>query len=34
MCGKGEIAVDRLALVNQPHEQARFRVLCQAHLSR
>jgi len=33
-CGKGEIAIDRLALVNQPDERARFRVLCQAELSR
>jgi putative phosphonate metabolism protein len=34
MCGKGEIAVDRLALVKQPDERARFRVLRQAELSR
>src|SRR5215510_14201921 len=34
MCGKGEIAVDQLVLVNQPDERARFRVLRQAELSR
>jgi putative phosphonate metabolism protein len=34
ICGNGEIAVDRLALVKQPDERARFRVLCQAELSR
>jgi putative phosphonate metabolism protein len=34
MCGKGEIAVDRLALMKQPDEQARFRVLGHAELSR
>jgi putative phosphonate metabolism protein len=34
VCGKGEIAVDRLALVHQPDERARFRVLCEAELSR
>ena len=34
MCGKGEFAVDRLALVKQPDELARFRVLCQAELNR
>jgi putative phosphonate metabolism protein len=34
MCGNGKIAVDRLALVKQPDEQARFRILCQAELSR
>ena len=33
-CGKSEIAVDRLALAHQPDERARFRVLCQAELSR
>jgi len=32
MCGQGEIAIDRLALVKQPDEQARFRVLCHAEL--
>ena len=34
MCGKDEIAVDRLALVKQPEQRARFRVVCQAELSR
>jgi putative phosphonate metabolism protein len=34
MCGMGEIAVDRLALVNQPDERARFHVLRQAELRR
>src|SRR5262249_39128744 len=34
MCSKGEIAVDRLALVKQQDKQVRFRVLCQAELSR
>jgi len=34
ICGKGEIAVDRLALVKQPDERARFRVLCEAELNR
>jgi len=33
MCGEGKIAVDGLALVKQPDEQARFRVLCHAELS-
>ena len=33
-CGNCKIAVDRLALVKQPDERTRFRVLCQAELSR
>src|SRR5215470_8798408 len=34
ICGECEIAVDRLALVRQPDDLARFRVVCQAELSR
>jgi putative phosphonate metabolism protein len=34
VCGKQEIAVDRLALVKQDHARARFRVLGQAELGR
>jgi putative phosphonate metabolism protein len=34
MCGNGEFAVDRLALVKQPDEKARFRVLRQAEVNR
>jgi hypothetical protein len=33
-CGDRPIAIDRLALVKQQEEQARFRVLCQAELGR
>jgi putative phosphonate metabolism protein len=31
--GEREVAIDRLALVKQPHERARFHVICQVGLS-